>query len=408
MSRFCLITPYHISLQPRTLREADSLCEAGHDVRVISLQSDRTLTRSDACLVKTRRWRSEAVDLCRFGTHGRSWLFEGVYSKLAESLFRIGLETTGAAARGYVRGTSPLIALASKEPADWFIAHTQGALPVAAAAARRWKSRLGFDCEDLLAETQPRFRSILRKIEGDYLPHCDYISVPSQCLGSRLVENYRIDPPIVLNNSFPLRLRETVVPPAERKRKLPLRLYWMSQTIGPGRGIEEAIEAIGIVGDSTELNLQGRVSDEYRNILVGLAQRHHVRRRLVFHPFQSQDDLVGSMGQFDIGLALERSEHRNYSLTTTNKLFSYFLAGLAVIATDTPGQKEVLEQAPDAGLLYSAGQSKTLASYLKRWIENPGTLHAAQQAAWDAAGQKFCWDVEKEKLFRILTQNPPS
>src|SRR3989338_7066484 len=156
MSRFCLITPCHLSLQPRTLREADSLCEAGHDVRVISLQSDRVFMELDARLMQTRKWKLEAVDLHRFGVHGRSWLFEGVYSKLAELLFKIGLRTTGAAVQGYVRGISPLISLASKEHADWFIAHTQGALPVAAAAARRWESRLGFDCGGLVGGNPAR------------------------------------------------------------------------------------------------------------------------------------------------------------------------------------------------------------------------------------------------------------
>lgn len=408
MSKFCLITPHHISLQPRTVREADSLTEAGHEVRVICLQSDRTLMSLDTCLMKTRRWRLEAVDLCRSGNHWISWLFEGTYSKLSELLFKIGFKTTGLAARAYVRGVSRLIVMAWKESSDWFIAHTQGALPIAAAAANRWKGRLGFDCEDLLTETQPTFRSILQKIEKNYLPHCDYISVPSQCMGSRLAEDYKISPPLVLYNSFPLRLREGVISPAERKRKLPLRLYWMGQTVGPGRGIEEVIEAIGMVGSDIELNLQGRVSDGYRKVLIGLARRHNMKRRAVFHPSKSHDDLVRSVVQFDIGLALERPEHKNYSLTATNKLFSYFLAGLAVIATNTPGQKEVLEQAPGVGLLYSAGAPKTLASILKRWIENPDSLRASQQAAWDAASQKFCWDVEKEKLFRILTQNPSS
>ncbi len=46
-----------------------------------------------------------------------------------------------------------LFRLATSKPADWFIAHTQTVLAVAARAARQCNSRLGFDCEDLLSET---------------------------------------------------------------------------------------------------------------------------------------------------------------------------------------------------------------------------------------------------------------
>ena len=56
------------------------------------------------------------------------------------------------------------------------------------------------------------------------------------------------------------------------------------------------------------------------------------------------------MEAFDVGLALERPENANYSRTVTNKLFSYLLAGLAVAASDTPGQRQVMSQVPNAGI----------------------------------------------------------
>jgi glycosyltransferase involved in cell wall biosynthesis len=108
------------------------------------------------------------------------------------------------------------------------------------------------------------------------------------------------------------------------------------------------------------------------------------------------------MGQYDVGLALERPDHQNYSRTVTNKVFSYLLAGLAVAATDTPGQREVLDQVPTAGFLYPAGNSTVLAEKLGNWINNPALLFTAKQAAWDAARSKFCWDVEETKFLQLL------
>ena len=114
-------------------------------------------------------------------------------------------------------------------------------------------------------------------------------------------------------------------------------------------------------------------------------------------------DVIRNMEQFDVGLALERPDHGNYSLAATNKLFGYLLSGLAVAATDTPGHREVMEQIPSAGFLYHAGNPAALAAGLGNWIADRERLRAAQQCAWDAARVRFCWDKEKEKLLTLLT-----
>ncbi len=103
-----------------------------------------------------------------------------------------------------------------------------------------------------------------------------------------------------------------------------------------------------------------------------------------------------------MGLALERPEHRNYSLTVTNKVFTYMLAGLAILATDTPGQREVLSQVPEAGALYPAGEANILRSTLEEWIKDRGRLRRSQQASWQAARARFCWDLEQKKLIDLL------
>ena len=144
---------------------------------------------------------------------------------------------------------------------------------------------------------------------------------------------------------------------------------------------------------------------DYQSELIALAQRYGVVGKLVFHPTVDHDDLIRTMGQFDVGLALERPEQGNYSRTVTNKVFSYLLAGLAVAATDTPGQREVLEQIPSGGFLYPAGNAQALADGLRRWMNCPESLRAAQQAAWNVAREKFCWDREKEKFLHIFQTN---
>lgn len=108
------------------------------------------------------------------------------------------------------------------------------------------------------------------------------------------------------------------------------------------------------------------------------------------------------MEAFDVGLALERPENANYSRTVTNKLFSYLLAGLSVAASDTPGQRQVMSQVLNAGLLYPAGDGRALADLLVNWVRDRQALRVAQQASWEAARARFCWDRECEKFLGIF------
>jgi glycosyltransferase involved in cell wall biosynthesis len=399
---------HHVSFQPRTLREADALSAAGHDVRVVCRHTDSVLTNYDHELMRTRQWKLQPVELQRNGNSHRLWLVEASRARTFQRLFRLGVRSEGVAVGSYVRGFRAALAIASAEPADWFIAHTQAALPIAAAAARRWKARLGFDCEDLVSELGDDSPEVVKMIERRYLPGCEYISAPSTSMAARLSEQYGVRPPLVLYNVFPLELAAGISAPSQRPARRALRLHWFGQTIGPGRGLEEAIEALRNFRDEVELHLRGRVTDAYRSHLESRAVSDSTEPRagrpchVVFHELVKHDEVIKSMEQFDVGLSLERADHGNYALTITNKLFSYLLAGLAVAATDTPGNREILSQIPSAGFLYQAGQPESLAQGVQRWLSDRVELRQAQQAAWDAARSQFCWDLEKEKFLGLL------
>jgi glycosyltransferase involved in cell wall biosynthesis len=402
MARICLVTAHSVSFQPRTLREADCLHDAGHDVRVVSRQVDSVYAGHDARLMQTRKWHWQAVDLRKEGASRRAWLVESLRAKASRRAFDAGWRTIKAASLSFVKGIGQLRKLVASEPADWFIAHTQAALPAAAAAARKWNARLGFDCEDLLAELGSDPPEIVRLIEKEFLPRCDYVSVPSQCIGEHLMRTYHIRNPVVLYNVFPTALAEGMPPPHQRITRRVLRVHWFSQTIGAGRGLEEAVEAVGLLDQDVELHLRGRIADGFQTKLEELARQCNAGGKIIVHPTVGHDELIKTMDEFDVGLALERSDNGNYSRTITNKVFSYLLAGLAIAATDTPGQREILAQIPSTGFLYPTGDAQALADRLLKWQRDRDALRAAQQAAWDAARERFCWDVEQEKLLQVL------
>jgi glycosyltransferase involved in cell wall biosynthesis len=321
--------------------------------------------------------------------------------RLAEETFRY-VKSAGLAEYGICASSSELERLACSKHADWFIAHTQPALAAAVAAARKWKAKLGFDCEDLLAETGDEFCEANNLVEQKYLRQCDYITAASNAMAEHLCNAYDVPRPLVLYNVFPLSLAEGIVPPGQRTAHSKLRLHWVGQTIGPDRGLQDAFQACAGLADQIEIHLRGRVSEQHKREMTASAERWGVLGCVTFHPVIDRDELFRSMAEYDVGLALERPQNRNYNLTVTNKIFSYMLAGLAVVATDTAGQREVMSQAPGAGFLYSARDVEHLQAMLEAWLKDRARLRQAQCAAWEAARARFCWDIEQASLVQQI------
>jgi glycosyltransferase involved in cell wall biosynthesis len=303
----------------------------------------------------------------------------------------------------YKPGTPEIARQAARERADWYIGHAHGALPAAAIAAARYGARLGFDCEDLLAESEcgdPP--DIVRRIERVYLPQCDAVFVTSLAMEHRLTSLYGSLPTTVLYNVPSESMATGMVPPNRRTQPGPLRLYWIGQTVGPKRAIEDAVRAAVLLHGDAEIHLRGEVARGYREQLLESARPAGVANLIHFHGRVAPDAVVRTMDEFDVGLALQLSSDLNANLTTSNKLFGYMLAGLAIAGTDTAGHREVMSAAPGAGFLYSGGNVEALAGRLKGWADRRDMLLAAQMAAWNGARSRFTWDIEKQSYVMAL------
>jgi hypothetical protein len=73
-----------------------------------------------------------------------------------------------------------------------------------------------------------------------------------------------------------------------------------------------------------------------------------------------------------------------------------------VIASDTAGQCEVAEQAPDAVLLYPSGDSSTLAAKINLFLGSSYRMERAKAAALQAAKQTFCWERQEKVLLQMV------
>ena len=405
--RFCLVTQHHLCNNPRLVKEADTLADAGHDVRVVWLDARPDLRARDDALLAGRGWRATPVAASREGVRGWiGWAWDGVRRELARRASDAGLGARWIAEEALERWPRALERMVRREPAEVVVAHTLGALPPAARAARALGARLVFDAEDLHVGELPddaahaAARARVAAVERACLPHCDRVVTSSGEIADELTRMYGIARPRVVLNAFPLPPR----PPIEDRRSdAPVRLYWFSQVIGKDRGIQTALDAMALLGGGVELYLRGEDRPELTRELMAHAAAAGVEERVHLLPVAPPDDLPSLATEYDVGLALEPGHSRNNALAASNKLLTYLAAGLAVAATDTPGQRGVLERAPDAGFLFPPGDARALANGLRALVAHPERLIAAKRAARRAAEERFSWESERHRLLEALT-----
>jgi glycosyltransferase involved in cell wall biosynthesis len=409
MARICLITSGQPSSNPRLVKEADTLSEAGHRVTVIAAFWASWADAADSDWLSTRAWT------CRYvGGHPRTRRFEYLLTRLRHGLakkasrrFQVLRGSTAVAHSALSRTTPELISAAWEEPADLYIAHNLGALPAAVIAAERNASRAGFDLEDLygressmMCGNDPEERLALQ-VEGQYLRKCDYLTASSPEIAAAYAARYGVDPPLAVLNAFPLHQQ-----PVHRigNSSKPLRLYWFSQTIGENRGLEDVVRAMGrMAGHDIELHLRGTWQPGYRDDLHALARQSAVpERNIIAHAPGLPDEMPRLAASFDIGLSTEQPLSENKDLCLGNKLFTYLLAGNAIVATATLAQSRFAETIAEACRVYAPGDVDALAEILRLWDSDRQFLERARQSAWQAGRDVYNWDLEKEKILERI------
>jgi len=407
--KICIITPGYISSSPRVVKEADALKKAGFDVRVVFSQGSLEIQRSfDKTILQNRAWRWQAVGWSSSleeerALYRRSRLRHNIFKR-----FPLFLSHFGKIAE-YAEGRvcRELAALTASEEADIYIGHYPTGLAAAAYAASEWKSRLGYDMEDLYSrESPPNTKKQMKRIEiieRRYLSCCTHLTAVSSQVADKAADIYGIELPVTIYNVFPWADRENMDGQIKDRRGRRLSLYWYSQVIGEGRGIEDAIKASGLLKDNVEIHLRGYLPEGVKNKFCRLAKQCGINDNLYFHSPIVPNELLSRTAEHDIGLALEQPYNLSRRFSVTNKLFFYMLAGLAVIATDVPGQRSILDHAPNTGLLYEPGDYNKLAEHINGLLLDPGKLELLKRSALKAAKERWNWELESKKLVEAIT-----
>ena len=176
--------------------------------------------------------------------------------------------------------------------------------------------------------------------------------------------------------------------------------YWFSQTIGPTRGLETLAKALVRLHGNWTVHLRGSLGSHRdwfeQTFPASLRGRVHCLGPV------SNAQLPARTRSHDVGLALELPYCENKQLTASNKIHEYLRGGLAIIATATEGQREVMQRSPGAGLLVDAGDEAGLADAMQAMIDEPARLASFKAQSTRASRETWDWKVHAPRLLAAL------
>jgi len=381
-----------------------TLGEAGYRVTVLGIRNRKDTADADLALTTTAPFRHTWIDTLG----GSLFSFSKVLSIARRGQQRLARELVAQIGYQSAEALGPAAALlnqARRIPADLTIVHNEAAQWVGLRLLAEGR-RVAVDFEDWNSEDLPpcaqkhRPLDLLRRNEQALLHRAAYATTTSEALADGLFVRYGGQRPSVITNSFPL--------PPLPKRTLrtddarPPSFFWFSQTIGPGRGLEAFLAAYAKTEISSRLTLLGQVQDTYRQHLLSTLP-DALRPRIRFHDLVPPDKLPEVIAQHDIGLALENCTPPNKDLTISNKILQYLGGGLAVVATPTLGQREVLNRKAEAGIiLANLDNPKPTAAALDALLADRTALRSRQLAARQLAESHYCWEREAPKLRSLV------
>ena len=399
--RVVILSGNHLCHNPRAHKEAVTLTQLGYEVQVLGAWIDRELKEKDRALIAGSSF--QFIPVVDFTVHRLNRVAASAKSKVGEVRRRV-LGTTSAWQLGSSIGA--LKRMATKTHAKLFVAHSEMGMAVAADLLMMGR-KVGIDMEDwfsedLLPEARKRRPlKLLRDLERTLLKHASHRTCTSHAMAEALAAKYGCSLPAVVYNAFPWSDRENIDGLVKDRRNLRLRsIHWVSQTLGFGRGLEDLVTALPLLQYEAEIHLRGRAMPGFAEWLSAQLPSTW-RDRVYIHDLVPNHELLSRIAEHDIGFAGEQKFCKSRDLTVTNKILQYLLGGLAVLASDTAGQREIAQQAQRAVHLYHSGNSQGLAAKLNLLLSSPEELVRAKQSAVAAAEDTFCW----EKCARPLTNS---
>lgn len=402
MKNILFVTSNSLATNPRLVKELRACVDAGHKATVISFSFQNWSKPLNDRLHDEICTRVKFVLLPGDRGDKWKWLSSTIINQMSRIAIKLCPENLFLASLSFSKRSWLLTTALKRQNGsfDFVIAHNPGAFAPVYFFSRARNIPFGIDLEDYHPGegNLPAAASSIRRLMKKILPASDVITASSPLIlkESEPYLNSTGARQTIIRNVFPRELQ----PSFKQLSGQPLRLMWFSQKVGLNRGIQDAILAMNEVKSTgIQLSILGHCSENTKSQLRRLLkeQKHQINFIEPMH----EDQLIEACSQHHIGLALEPGFSRNNQLALSNKLFTYLLAGNAIIASETEAQKAFFEQNAGVGVTYPIGNTRTLAGILSMYVSQTLLLHQTREQAYRLAQTQLNWEAESQRFLKI-------
>ena len=178
----------------------------------------------------------------------------------------------------------------------------------------------------------------------------------------------------------------------------------MTGRIEPFKGQDQLIKALGLLEkeflSQIQVDLWGDVYNDYKVHLLHLIKQYKLEAIVNFCGYCN--DIPKKLSEYDIGIVCSKAE--GFGRVTVE----YMLAGLAVIASNTGANPEIIQD-NENGVLYSYGSEKHLALQIEKYLKNPNLIKTHGTNAVQTALNKYTTTQYAENIYqlyqKVLKQN---
>ena len=396
--RVVILTTHQPAANPRAMKEYNTLKGLGYNVKFFYAYNVPWSYKIDEA--KFEKGLLSRKDFIEVGGNPATLSFQYFITRLSHKLFQFLSVFNVYKIFSFDRVGFALLAKVKYLKADLYIAHYLGALPAAINTAKRLGVPVIFDAEDFHRGEKSYYENQEKDViavENKLLPKVSAVTTASNLIKEEYKKYYPNQYFITVNNVFS---KDYLQRPSNSYQK-DLKLFWFSQHLGIGRGLEIFIEALNYLPNiSISLTILGNVKSEaYKKSLIKLSGNSD---RLFFMVTVPPEEIFSIAANFDVGLAGEISNFKNKELCLSNKIFTYLLAGNCILVSDMQGQKAFMEKYPDVGFTYKHDDAKDLAEKIKLLYENRSLLETCKKAASKLAEEELNWEIESIKWIGLI------
>lgn len=276
--------------------------------------------------------------------------------------------------------------------------HNVNTLPAGFLGAKLSGARLAYDAHEINIEREgyyARIRALIYRIEKFVVPRADLVMSTTDLRSEHYQQTYHLRAkPLVIQN----KPRFSAVAGDDYLRRhfnLPANdvIVLYQGGLQEGRGLHNLVRMMGKVSGATLVFLgNGGQESSLRQLVDELRLVDKVR----FHPAVPLAELPAITASADIGMQVLRNTCLNHYTTDSNKIFEYGMAGLAVVASDFPEIRRIIETY-QYGLLVDPDNVEQIAAAVQNLVDQPPLRRELQEHA-RASRPALSWESQEPEF----------